>query len=181
MVFWVSSCTTTWHNYIFDLCEFLRFVHNESFTGLDLVGRAGRQQGGGLLIFGDRTVDTFQQGYQIAAGHVGLGNFQSPAAERPLSAEPDPDRGNEDKAGEAKDEEKGFGGEDASQASTKETPKETAVVGGLRLWHVLPHGVVVIVVTLVARSCGLGCGLDRGLGGSIGVLLGDHRSSRGPV
>jgi len=166
---------------IFLICEFLRFVHNESFTGLDLVGRAGQEQGGGLLIFGDRTVDTFQQGYQIAAGHVGLGHTQSPAAERPLSAEPDPDRGDEDKASEAEDEEKGFGGEDASQASAKETPKETAIVGGLRLRDVLPHRVVVVVVTLVARSSRLGRSLDRGLGGSIGVLLGDHRSSRGSV
>ena len=136
---------------------------------------------GGLLIFGDRTVDTFQQGYQVAAGHVGRGQTQSPAAERPLSAEPDADRGDEDKAGKAEDEEEGFGGEDPSKASAKETPKETAIVRGLSLRDVLPHGVVVVVVTLVARSCGLGCSLDRGLGGSIGVLLGNYRSRRGPV
>ena len=136
---------------------------------------------GGLLIFGDRTVDTFEQGYQIAAGHVGRGHTQSPAAERPLSAEPDADRGDEDKAGKAEDEEEGFGGEDPSKASTKETPKKTAIVRGLSLGDVLPYGVVVVVVTLVARSCGLGCSLDRGLRGSIGVLLGDHRSRRGPV
>ena len=163
---------------IFLICEFLRFVHNESFTGLDLVGR---QQRSGLLIFGDRTVDTFQQGYQVAAGHVGRGQTQSPAAERPLSAEPNADGGDEDKAGKAEDEEKGFGGEDPSQTSVKEPPKETAIVRGLRLRDVLPHGVVVVVVTLVARCCSLGCSLNRGLGGSIGILLGHRRSGRGAV
>ena len=81
----------------------------------------------------------------------------------------------------AEDEEKGLGGEDPRQTPAKETSKETTIVRGLSLRNVLPHRVVVIVVTLVARSCGLGCGLDRGLWGSIGVLLGDHRSSRGPV
>ena len=162
---------------IFLICEFLRFVHNESFTGLDFVGSIGI----GLLIFGDRTVDTFEQGYQIAAGHVGRRHTQSPAAERPFPAEPDADGGDEDKAGEAEDEEEGFGGEDPSEASAKETPKESAIVGGLSLGDVLPHGVVVVVVTLVARCCSLGCSLDWGLRGSIGVLLGDHWSCRGPV
>ena len=38
MVSWLSSCTTAWHNYRFDLCEFLRFFHIESFTGLDFLG-----------------------------------------------------------------------------------------------------------------------------------------------
>ena len=38
VVSWLSSCTTAWHNYRFDLCEFLRFFHIESFTGLDFLG-----------------------------------------------------------------------------------------------------------------------------------------------
>lgn len=28
---------------IFLICEFLRFVHNESFTGLDILGRRSRE------------------------------------------------------------------------------------------------------------------------------------------
>jgi len=54
-------------------CEFLRFVHNKSFTGLDFFWQQSAG-GGSLLIFGDCTVDTFQQGYQIAAGHVRRGH-----------------------------------------------------------------------------------------------------------
>merc|ERR1712223_734947 len=172
VVSWLSSCTTAWHNYRFDLCEFLRVFHRAGFPG---------QLCGLLLIFGDRTVDTFQQGYQVPAGQVGFSQtLQGSAAERPPSVESDADGGNEDKASKAKDEEKGLGGEDPRQTPAKQTSKETTIVRGLSLRNVLPHRVVV-VVALVAWSARLGGSLNRGLGGAVRVLRGHRRSCRGAV
>ena len=144
--------------------------------------------GWSLIILHNRTVHKLQHLYQVWYGMVWHVGGQGPRQGSP-SSQVDAEGGDQDKAGNAKNQEQDLGGEEASEAPTEEAAQQTSIIFRLGAGRSgLFHRVVVVVVTLGAGAGAHGVSswgavgvLDRGCGRAVGVRSADRRACRGAV